>query len=166
MTANQFAIAAGTDVKWIFNSASILSRRVRYTIPHSRWWGLVRLLTESLRLPLTLAAAAATAALGSESQAGMMTFGGDPSRSAALVVDLTRYQSVFLGNLSRALMHEKPRRRGRPPRSVSTGAAASAERYGIDLGLVRSALTRTPAERLAMLDANSAFVREMRKRRA
>jgi len=166
MTANQFAVAAGTDVKWILNSAAILRRRVRYTSSHSRWWGLVRLLTESLGLPLRIAAAAATASLDSRTTTGPITVGGDPSRSASLVVDLTRYQSVFLGNLSRALLHETPRRRGRPPRSVSAGAAASAARYGIDLGLLKSALGRTPAERLAMLDANSAFVREMRKRRS
>jgi hypothetical protein len=40
----------------------------------------------------------------------------------------------------------------------------SARKYGVDLGLVRSALERTPAERLAILEANSRFVREMQRK--
>jgi hypothetical protein len=40
----------------------------------------------------------------------------------------------------------------------------AARRYGVDLGLVLAALERTPAERLAMLEANAEFIRGMRKR--
>ncbi|MEO7823313.1 MAG: hypothetical protein ABIS15_06890 [Gemmatimonadaceae bacterium] len=167
MTAHQFAVAAGTDVKWIFNSASILRRRLHYTVSQSRWWGLVRLLNETLHLPLHLAAEAATASLASGSADGVVTVGADQSHSASMVVDLARYQSVFLGNLSMALVLETPRRRGRSPRPNSGNRAlATAERYGIDLGLARAALARSPAQRLAMLDANSAFLREARRRRA
>lgn len=166
MTARQFATAAGADVKWILNSAAILRRRVRHTPQESRWWGLVRLLTESLGLSLKTAAEMATASLDSEARTGQITVGGDPSRSTFVLVDLRRYQSVFLANLSRASLHETPRRRGRPPRRrAAGGAAASALRYGVDLGLLRSALRRTPAERLAMLEANSEFVIEMRERK-
>ncbi len=163
MTAHQFAVAAGADVKWILNSAALLRRRVRYTAPDSSWWGLVRLLTESLGLPLKAAADAATASLAVEAIDGLITVGGDPSHSASLQVDMPRYRSVFLGNLSRALLHETPKRRGRPAGRRAGGAIASAQRYGLDVGLIRSALQRSPAERLAMLEANSAFVREMRR---
>ncbi len=164
MTACQFAVAAGTDVKWILNSAALLRRRVRYTPSDSRWWGLVRVLTKSLGLPLKAAAEVATACLDDESKTSQITVRTDPSHSASLLVDLARYQSVFLANLSRALLVETPRRRGRPPhRRAGAGAVASAQRYGVDLGLMRSALQRTPAERLAMLDANSGFLREMRR---
>lgn len=165
MTAHQFAIAARADAKWILNSSALLGRRVRHTPADSRWWGLVRLLTESLGLPLQATAEAATRSLGTRSEAVRFTAMADPSQSASLVIDLARYESVFLGNLSRALVRETPRRRGRPPRLRSgAGAIDAARRYGVDLGLVKAALKRTPAERLGMLEANAGFIRGMRKR--
>lgn len=165
MTAHQFAIAARADAKWILNSSALLGRAARHTRADSRWWGLVRLLTENLALPLQAAAEAATRSLGAKNDAESITVKADPSQSASLVIHLLRYESIFLGNLSRALMLETPRRRGRLARA-RTGAAAidSARRYGVDLGLVQAALERTPAERLEMLEANAAFIRGMRKR--
>ncbi len=168
MTARQFAVAARADAKWILNSSALLGRRVRHSIADSRWWGLVRLLTESLSLPLQAAAEAATESLGplrKHSVAATITVRRDPSRSASLVIDLPRYESIFLANLSRALMQETPKRRGRPARRGSVADAIdSARSYGVDLGLVRAALKRTPGERLEMLEANAEFVRGMRKR--
>jgi hypothetical protein len=86
----------------------------------------------------------------------------DPSGSATLVVDLPRYESVFLANLSRALVLETPRRRGRTTRRTRDRVGA-ASRYGVDINLMRSSLARSPAERLEMLDANVAFVRAMKR---
>src|SRR5450759_3810404 len=108
MTAHQFAIAARSDVKWILSSSALLGRRVRHTPADSRWWGLVRLLTESLALPLQAAAEAATKSLGMRSEAGRVTVMGDPSQSASLLIDLPRYESIFLANLSRALVRRRP----------------------------------------------------------
>jgi hypothetical protein len=165
MTARQFAVASAADIKWIMNSAVLLRRRLRYNDSEARWWGVVRLLTETMGLPLKTAAAAATESLRVEQSSKPVTIGSDPSHSASIVVDLARYGSIFLGNLSRARVHETPRRKGRPPRLVSgRQALSSAHRYGIDLGLIQSALARTPAERLAMLEANSLFLREMRRK--
>ena len=165
MTPHQFAVAARADPKWILNSSALLGRSVRLTPADCRWWGLVRLLTESLALPLQAAAEAATRSLSAKNDADSIIVKADPSESASLVIDLSRYGSIFLGNFSRALVLEIPRRRGRPAR-VRRGARAidSARRYGVDLGLVRAALERTPAERLEMLEANAKFVRGMRKR--
>ena len=165
MTARQFAVASAADIKWIMNSAALLRRRLRYNDSEARWWGFVRLLTETIGLPLKTAAIAATASLGVAHSSMPVTIGADPSHSASIVVDLARYDSIFLGNLSRARVHETPKRKGRPPR-IAAGRQAlnSAHRYGIDLGLIQSALTRTPAERLAMLEANSLFLREMRRK--
>lgn len=164
MTAHQFAIAARADVKWILNSSALLGRRVRHTPADSRWWGLVRLLTEWLALPLQAAADAATRSLRATNDSERTTVNADPSQSASLVIDLPRYESIFLGNLSRALVQETPRRRGRPSRIQSGPRAIGAARlYGVDLGLVQAALARTPAERLAMLEANAGFIRGMRK---
>ena len=162
MTLAQVAISAAADLKWLLNSSALLRRPIRRTASDSRWWGLVRLLTETLALPLNSAARAATASLADNDQR-LITFGSDPSHSASLQIDLERYGSVFLGNLSRALVHETPKRRGRPVGRSRGGALAAAKRYGIDLSLIRSALERTPAERLAVLEANAAFVRGMRK---
>jgi hypothetical protein len=167
MTARQLAVASAADIKWITNSAALLRRRLRYNTSEARWWGFVRLLTEAIGLPLKTAAAAATALLGVTRSSTPVTVSADPSHSASIVVDLARYESIFLGNLSRARVHESPRRKGRPPRlAAGRQALSSAHRYGIDLGLIQSALARTPAERLAMLEANSLFLREMRKKPA
>ena len=167
MTAHQFAIAARTDAKWILNSSALLGRSVQRSRADSRWWGLVWLLTESLGLPLQAAAEAATTSLGTRGEIVKITVMADPSHSASLLIDLHRYESIFLGNLSRALVRETPRRRGRPSRVRSgAGAIDSARRYGVDLGLVQAALERTPAQRLEMLEANAGFIRGMRKRKA
>jgi hypothetical protein len=163
MTARQFAVASAADIKWLTNSAALLRRRLRYTDREARWWGFVRLLTEAIELPLKTAAAAATALLERAQSSMPVTIGADPSQSAFVVVDLARYESIFLGNLSRARVHETPKRRGRRQRlRAGRQAVSSAHKYGIDLGLLRSALGRTPAERLEMLEANSLFLREMR----
>ena len=163
MTARQTAIAAGADLKWIINSAALLGKRVRYDRQQAKWWGLVSLLTGQLGLSLKAAAALSTVALRAGSSSSRVTAGADTSGSASLIVDLARYDSIFLGNLSRALVHELPRRRGRPPRRGTKGAVANAQHYGVDLDLIRSAIRRTPAERLALLETNAAFVRDMRR---
>lgn len=167
MTARQTAVAAAAELKWLVNSAALLGRRLRYNHQQAKWWGLVWVLTDQLGLSLKAAAAASTTALGGGASSSPVTAGGDPSGSASVVIDLARYESIFLGNLSRALVHETPRRRGRPARRGTKGdALATAQHYGIDLGLIRSALARTPAQRLAVLERNAAFVRDMRRRPA
>ena len=164
MTARQTAVAAGADLKWIVNSAALLGRRVRYDRQQAKWWGLVWLLTEQLGLSLRGAAAVATVALRGGSSSTQVIAGADPSGSASLIVDLARYESIFLANLSRALVHETPRRRGRPPLLGLKSGLTTARHYGVDLGLIQSAIRRTPAERLALLEKNAAFVRDMRRR--
>ena len=163
MTARQTAVAAGADLKWMVNSAALLGRRVRYDRQQAKWWGLVWLLTEQLGLSLRAAAAVATVALRGGSSSTQVIAGADPSGSASLIVDLARYESIFLANLSRALVHETPRRRGRPPRLGLKSGLTTARHYGVDLDLIRSAIRRTPGERLALLEENAEFVRNMRR---
>jgi hypothetical protein len=160
MTLQQLAVAAGGDVKWLLNSAALLRRAIRHTPAEARWWGLLRVLSESLGLSLKAAAEAATSSL----RDGKTTPITDASGSASLRVDLNRYQSTFLANLSRALVLETPKRRGRPPRREKGGPVAAAERYGVDIGLVQAALARTPAERLELLESNAGMIRAMRSR--
>ena len=156
------AVAAAADLKWLTNSAALLGRPLRNSPQAARWWGLVKLLVDDLGLSLKSAAAtASTALLGLDSGAAVRA-AGDPSESATVVVDLPRYQSIFLGNLSRALVHETPRRRGRRA-AGRVDSIAAARRYGVDIDLVRAALARSPAERLALLEDNAAFLRNMRR---
>jgi hypothetical protein len=161
MTARQTAVAAAADLKWLTNAASLLRRRLRYDAENARWWGLVRLLVDELGLTLKAAAVAATAAL----EAGRMMrprTRADYGGPARIEVDLPRYASIFLANLSRALIHETPRRRGRV-REQASDSIAQARLYGIDIGLLQTSLERTPAERLAMLERNVEFLRAARR---
>jgi len=163
MTAHQTAIAAAAELKWLTNSAALLRRRLRYTPAEARWWGLVRLLTEQLGLSLKAAAGAATAALRADDSEVRVPV-SDPSGSVSMVVDLARYESIFLANLSRALLQETPRRRGRmKTRATGYDAVTAAWRYGNDISLLQSALQRTPAQRLQLLEANVEFVRAARR---
>lgn len=81
-----------------------------------------------------------------------------------MMVNLQRYRSVTLANLSRALVRETPRVRGR--RKTARDPIAMAAEYGLDISLMKLALEKTPAERLAALDANRAFVAEMQRNRS
>jgi hypothetical protein len=161
MTARQTAVAAAADLKWLTNAASLLRRRLRYDVESARWWGLVRVLVEELGLTLKAAAGAATAALATDRKrsAKAPTYHAGPAR---IDVDLPRYESIFLANLSRAMNHETPRRRGRV-RERAGDAIAQARAYGIDIGLLQTALQRTPGERLALLDRNAEFLRAARR---
>jgi len=165
MNMRQMAVAAGADRKWLVNSAAILRRPLRTVVTDAKWWGLVRLLSKTLELPLRSAAGVATKALASP-RATTPVVRADPTDSINLRLDLDRYGSVFLGNLSRALVHETPKRRGRPsPPQNGDDAIAAARKYGVDIGLLESALTRTPADRLAIAEANASFLHELRRTR-
>lgn len=160
MTPRQTAVAAGADLKWLTNSASLLGRRLRYTVDAARWWGLVRLLVDELGLTLKAAADAATAALKTGKAASAPVT--DSAGAVRIEVDRPRYESIFLANLSRAFNQETPRRRGRV-RETRGDAIAVARRYGVDIGLLQTALERTPAERLELLDRNVEFLRAARR---
>ena len=161
MTARQTAVAASADLKWLTNAASLLRRRLRYDAESARWWGLVRVLVDDLGLTLKAAAGAATAVLAT-SRDGSSRAPTDHAGPARIDVDLPRYESIFLANLSRALNHETPRRRGRV-KERTRDAIAQARAYGIDIGLLQTALERTPAERLALLERNAEFLRAARR---
>jgi hypothetical protein len=160
LTFRQLAVAATAESKWLLNSAAILRRPLRYTVKEARWWGLVRHLSDAFRLPLSTAATAAARALDGSSRGLTVE---DPTGTAKLEIDLHRYESIFLGNLSHALVHESSKRRGRPARpNKGRDAIEAARKYGVDIGLVQSSLDRSPAERLAMAEANARLVKEMR----
>jgi hypothetical protein len=160
MTNQQFAIAAGGTTKWVQNAAMILGRRFRRTPEEARWLGLVGSLNQGLGMPLRAAAALANEVFGKPAQTS-----GDARRSkqrdiARIVVDRGLYSSIATARLSRALVREVPKSRGRRRRRENPLTAA--ERYGLDIDLLRISLKRSPAERLAELDQNAAFINAMR----
>ncbi len=124
-------------------------------------------LERTFGLTLANASAAATRALAGQIDDANVVVAEDDSGVAKMSVNLFRYDTNFLANLSRARVRETPKRRGRRA-GKSRDPIAAAVSYGLDVGLIQSSLARTPAERLALLERNRAFVFEVRgsRRRA
>lgn len=161
MTERQFARAAGADEKWVQNARRLLARRPVNTVAAARALGLTRVLHQELGLPLAAADRIARAAL----RAGHARVHVHPRAAAgapvAVAIDVARYRSDFLVRLSRARLLDQPRRRGRR-RATPGDPVAAAAAHGVDVSLLRRSLTRSPAARLAELDANAAFLRAVR----
>src|SRR5687767_39312 len=126
---------------------------------------MVRLLARELGIPVTRAAELAIGALRHPAETRAVPVATSDGGTAALVVDLARFHSTFASALSAALNHGGPRRRGRPAlakQSSRRRSVAAAQAYGVDVSLLREALGRSPAERLARLDANASFLSALR----
>jgi hypothetical protein len=162
MTPAQFAVAAGVDPKWIRNVRQLLGRPTGNGPTEARWLGLVHELHSTLGCTLAVAARVADAAVAaSVGQREVRVSLGEPGDGRVeVVVDLWRDRSVHLARLSRALEHPPAERRGRPPAARRTRASVRerAATYGVDVDRLRAGLARSPAERLARLDENVAFL--------
>jgi len=79
----------------------------------------------------------------------------------AVSVDWARFCTTVVTGLSKARTQYQERRRGRPLKVQQHGLDA-AMAHGIDIGLLRASLRRTPAERLRALDADLTFVQSLR----
>ena len=158
-------MAVMADEKWVENTARLLNRRLRYTAEESVWLGLVRMLNQDLKLPLTVAASLADEALGIEGEPAEAVVGRQDKSSAAVVIDLERFRSTHAAALSTALTLGGARRAGRRSAQSKRKSAAleKAERYGVDVDLLREGLELTVAERLKRADENAAFIASMRK---
>jgi hypothetical protein len=165
LTRAQFAQAARADEKWVENTAHTTRRPLSYSPAEARWFGIVRALTRDFAVSLRRAAELADLALQHPATAREAVLAESSDRTAALTIDLAREHSSFAAALSAALQHGGPRRRGRQKvnrRATARRAIAEAERHGVDVTLLKAALEQSPAERLARLDANAAFVRAVR----
>ena len=165
LTRAQFAQAARAGEKWIENTARTTGRSLSYSPAEARWFGIVRVLTRDFGVSLRRASELADVALRSPPTARAVVLAESSDGTAALTIDLAREHSSASAALSAALQHGGPRRRGRRKvarRTTARKAIAEAEHYGVDLTLLHSALERSPADRLARLDANAAFVRAVR----
>jgi hypothetical protein len=163
LSLRQLAIAAGSSTKWIKNAEMLLGLSFPRTPNDAVGVGLIHELHSELDLPLSIARDIANRVLSTSGRTSVMP--ALASGSLRLFVDLNRYRSSFNARLSRALVLGGPKRRGRP-RAASSDAIAAAVAHGVDLDLLRDSLRLTPAERLARLDANAAFVGALAESRA
>ena len=164
----QFAAVVQADEKWVENTARALGRQLAYSPHEARWIGLVRLLTRDFGVPATRAADLADEALQHPPDTRALSLAATPDSPAALVLDLARYHSAFAAALSAEIHHGGPRRRGRPSarkRARGYDAVAAAQAHGVDVSLLRQALERSPADRLALLDSSSRFLGGLRRAR-
>jgi hypothetical protein len=162
----QFAAVVRAGEKWVENTARALGRQLAYTPSEAEWMGLVRLLTRDLGLPVNRAADLANEALRYPPNTRALSLAISPDSPAAIVLDLARFHSTFAASLSAEIHHGGPRRRGRPStrkRARGQDAVAAAEAHGVDVSLLREALDRSPADRLARLDSNSQFLSGLRR---
>jgi len=162
LTLGQFAYALGAPTKWVQNTWAILDLGPIYGVAELWRLALVLLLERAMDVPLKRAYATALEAI--PHPAGL---GG--TRELRLVeegaldvsVDWARFSSAVLAGLSRARTQYQERPRGRP-RTEKLHGIAAARAQGIDVGLLRASLRRSPADRLRTLDEDLAFVQSLR----
>ncbi|HEY5086419.1 MAG TPA: hypothetical protein VII66_03585 [Gemmatimonadaceae bacterium] len=166
MTRAQFAQSVDADEKWVENAAAALNLpQVGYTRKEAYRFGLIRLLSRDFAIPVTRAAILADSALLELPSEREVRLKSADNGNAILVLDLARYSSTLAARLSVALHQGGPRRPGRPAsadRYRERDPIIRAADYGVDLTLLREELRLRPAERLARLDANVAFLRVLR----
>jgi hypothetical protein len=164
LTRAQFVAAARADEKWVENTTRALGRRLAYTSDEARWMGVVRLLAHDFGIPVARAGELADEALRHPPETRALPLAESNEGAVTLMLDLARYHSTFAAALSAALSHGGHRRRGRPPaaRPHRRDALGAAESHGVDVSLLRAALSQSPGERLERLDANAEFLRALR----
>ena len=163
MTRSQFAIAVLADEKWVENAGRLMARQFRYTAEEARWLGLVRILNQEVGVTLSRAAELADEALRHEAGEASVIV-GNAGGSAAVSIDLARFNSTYAAALSAALALGGARRRGRPRAKFPQKSRAldRARQYGVDIDLLREGLRLSPGERLQQLDDNAAFINAIR----
>jgi hypothetical protein len=126
--------------------------------------GVIRLLARDFGIPVAHAAELADQVLRHTPETRALPLAVSNDGAATLVIDLARYHSTFVAALSAAVIHGGARQRGRPlsKRSRRRDPLAVARHHGVDVSLLRESIDRSPAERLARLDANASFLNALR----
>lgn len=165
MTLGEFAYALGAPAKWVQNAWAVLGLEPLYREADLWRMALVRLLEGSLDMPLKKAHALAGAiAVQWTDHYETEELRLVDAEGLEVSVQWPRFVSGVLAGLSRARTQYQERRRGRPSRKAMHGIKA-AEAQGLDLGLLRSSLKRTPSERLRALDEDLTFIQRLRVQR-
>lgn len=166
MTRSQFAMATGSDEKWVENTARFLKRRLRYTPVESVWLGLVRVFNQELGLTLARSDKLASEALGIDPRASIVIVGQTETGVAGISVEIARYRSAHAASLSAALELGGEKRRGRPRRAKTKRSKRTilehSALYGVDIDLLREGLKIPMTDRLRIADENAAFLRALR----
>jgi len=160
VTLSQFGSVVGAEPRWVQNAMASLGLPAQYTVTVARRLALARLVRESCGMPLVEAYPLAARALAGWPLRRHWER-ASPDGALRIVIDLERFLSTFTARLSVARARSPGRTRGRPRRTDLRGIALARE-HGVDLGLLRASLRRTPEERLRRLDDDLAFVRSMR----
>ncbi len=108
------AIATRSDRTWLNNARRILARRMHRTPNGARWWGMVRMLSHELGIPLKSAAKVADLVLHTSALPHRVRLAATSDGAIALRIDLERFHSTANASLSAAFAFGKPRGRGRP----------------------------------------------------
>jgi len=167
MTRSQFALAVLADEKWVENAGRLLERRLRYSVEEARWLGLVHVLNQEVGLTLARSAALADETLKHPMTGGSVVVGRTENGSAGVSIDLGRFYSTHAAAFSAALYMGGSRRRGRRSTTPARkGFLKRAERYGVDIDLLRAGLHLSPRKRLEQLDENAAFISALRPMRS
>lgn len=162
LTLGQFACALGAPTKWVQNAWAILGLDLNYGEIELWHMALVRLLERAMEVPLKQAYATALAAMPNPmSLRGPTELRLVEEGALDVSVDCARFSSAVLAGLSRARTQYQERPRGRPRKEQLHGIAA-ARAQGIDVGLLRASLRRSPAERLRSLDEDLAFLQNLK----
>jgi hypothetical protein len=170
MTRAQFAAAIGVPEKWVHNARAALGGALPYTVANAQRLAVVRAILAAVPVALRVANRWAAAALAAPRRDGPVEVPAESYAPVRVTIDLPHLLSAFTARLSQAL-HDEPRLRGRRPRQrgrrgLTLGETrARASSYGLDVSLIDASLRRSPAERLASLDANAAFLDATRRGR-
>jgi len=110
------AVATRSDRTWLNNARRILARRLHRTPSGARWWGMVRMLSHELGLPLKSAARVADLVLHGSAAPHRIRIAASSDGAIALRIDLERFHSTANAALSAAFTFGESRAPGRPPR--------------------------------------------------
>ena len=110
------AVATRSDRTWLNNARRILARRLHRTPSGARWWGMVRMLSHELGLPLKSAARVADLVLQGSAGPHRVRIAATSDGAVALRIDLERFHSTANALLSAAFAFGESRAPGRPPK--------------------------------------------------
>jgi hypothetical protein len=108
------SIATRSDRTWLNNAKRLLARRIHCTPSGARWWGMVRMLSHELGLPLKSAARVADLVLQPAAAPHRVRLAATADGAVALRIDLERFHSTANALLAAAFAFGQPKSRGRP----------------------------------------------------
>lgn len=159
MTLAAFASLVGAPSKWILNARALLRDDEPYSTQMAEHYLVIWILNAEFGVPLARADEMARRAL----LHGELTRVSSSNGLITLGIDVERVRVAVATRASMVANTYAPRRPGRRPRRAARPLKA-AEEYGIDTGLLKANMERSPEQRLRQLDAMQAFRSRVRRR--